>query len=37
MKHGLLILLLVAAMLPISFAQDNTQVGLPEGAIARSR
>ena len=35
MKHGLLILLLVAAMLPIGFAQDNTQVGLPEDAIAR--
>ena len=30
-----IILLLVAVMLPISFAQDNTQVGLPEGAIAR--
>ena len=36
MKHGFsMILLLVAAMLPSSFAQDNTQVGLPEGAIAR--
>ena len=28
-------LLCVAAVLPSSFAQDNTQVGLPEGAIAR--
>ena len=36
MKHGLfIILLLIAAILPSSFAQDNTQVGLPEGAIAR--
>ncbi len=36
MKHVFfMILLLVVAMLPISFAQDNTQVGLPEGAIAR--
>ena len=29
------ILLLLAAMHPNSFAQDNTKVGLPEGAIAR--
>ena len=36
MKHVFfIILLLVATMLPSSFAQDNTQVGLPEGAIAR--
>ncbi len=28
-------LMLVAAMFPTTFAQDNTQVGLPEGAIAR--
>ncbi len=27
--------LLITAILPTSFAQDNTQVGLPEGAIAR--
>ena len=31
----LVILLLFVAMLPNSFAQDNTQLGLPEGAIAR--
>ena len=36
MKHLFFITLLcVAAALPISFAQDNTQIGLPEGAIAR--
>lgn len=36
MKHVFfMILLLVVAMLPISFAQDNTQAGLPEGAIGR--
>ena len=35
-KHPFfIILLLIAAVLPTSFAQDNTQVGLPEGAIAR--
>ncbi|MDE0638759.1 MAG: WD40 repeat domain-containing protein [Candidatus Poribacteria bacterium] len=28
-------LMLVGVMLPISFAQDNSQIGLPEGAIAR--
>ncbi len=31
----LTIFLLIAAMLSTSFAQDNTKVGLPEGAIAR--
>ena len=31
----LLLIMLIFAMLPSSFAQDNTQVGLPEGAIAR--
>ena len=36
MKHLLLtIFLSIAAMLSTSFAQDNTKVGLPEGAIAR--
>ena len=30
-----LIFLLILAILSTSFAQDNTQVGLPEGAIAR--
>ena len=30
-----LIFLLIVAILPHSFAQDNTKVGLPEGAIAR--
>ena len=30
-----IILFCVAAALPTSFAQDNTQTGLPEGAIAR--
>ena len=28
-------LLLQVGLFPISFAQDNTKVGLPEGAIAR--
>lgn len=31
----LIAFLLITALLPTSFAQDNTQVGLPEGAIAR--
>ncbi len=31
----LIILLLTSAIFSTSFAQDNTQVGLPEGAIAR--
>ena len=36
MKHLLLtIFLSIAAILSTSFAQDNTKVGLPEGAIAR--
>ena len=31
----LIILLLTSAIISTSFAQDNTQLGLPEGAIAR--
>ena len=35
-KHTLLLtILFMAAIFSTSFAQDNTQVGLPEGAIAR--
>ena len=35
-KHLFLtVLLLIIAIIPTSFAQDNTQIGLPEGAIAR--
>ncbi len=38
-KHSyfviLLLIILIFTILPTSFAQDNTQAGLPEGAIAR--